>query len=166
MEMFAHVKAQVTRKLTASSERVFDAWLNPEFATRWLLTSPSSDRNGRRVELDPRVGGKWVITDRRNGIDYVGDGEYLEIDRPNRLVFTFRIAQLSPTIDRVIVEIVPLEQGCQLTLTQEIVIPHREDAPNEQIREMKAQYKRSTEKGWSSMFNNLEKHLKKNEQLT
>ncbi|MBB6675218.1 SRPBCC family protein [Cohnella nanjingensis] len=155
MEKMAHVKAQVTCRFQASPERVFDAWLNPEFATRWLFTSPGSDRIGRRVEMDPRVGGKYVIVDRRNGTDYVGDGEYEEIDRPRRLVFTFRMAQFSPTIDRVIVEIEPLEDGCQLTLVQEIVVPHRPDATSEEVRQMLAACKSETEHGWNEMFDHL-----------
>lgn len=102
---------------------------------------------------------------RMKGIDYVGDGEYVEIDRPHRLVFTFRIAQLSSTIDRVIIDIIPLEQGCQLTLTQEIQVPHKENASTGQVQEMLAAYKRSTEKGWSSMFNRLDKILGKSRKL-
>ena len=159
MEKVAHVKAQVTRKFNASPERVFDAWLNPEFATRWLFTSPSSDRSGRRVEIDPRIGGQYTIVDRRNGVDFEGDGEYVEIDRPRRLVFTFRIAQLSPTIDTVIVEITPLEQGCQLVLTQEIAVPHKENASTKQVQEMLSSYKKESEKGWSSMFKQLDKMI-------
>jgi uncharacterized protein YndB with AHSA1/START domain len=51
-------------------------------------------------------------------MDYKAKGEYLEIDCPHRLVFTFQMSQFSDTVDRVIVEIKPLEKGCQLTLTQ------------------------------------------------
>lgn len=59
----------------------------------------------------------------RTNKEYVAEGEYLEIDRPRRLVFTFRMPQFSDSEDRVVVEIAPLEEGCELTLTQES--PHR-----------------------------------------
>ncbi|MCQ6560601.1 SRPBCC family protein [Paenibacillus mendelii] len=159
MTRHAHVKAQVTHRFKASPERVFDAWLNPEFATRWLFTSPTSDPAGRRMEMDARVGGSYTIVDRRNGTDYIGDGEYEEIDRPHRIVFTFRMAQFSEAIDRVIIEIKALESGCELTLTQEITVPHEDSASPKQIQEMLAAYKGSTEKGWTKMFKALEKQL-------
>lgn len=157
--MESQVIARVTRQFDASPERVFDAWLNPEFATRWLFTSPTSDRAGRRMEIDARVGGKYVIADRRDGIDFVGDGEYVEIDRPRRLVFTFRMVQFSPTIDRITVEIATLENGCMLTVTQEITMAHDADAPSEQVQRMLASYKSNIENGWGKMFHELAKHL-------
>lgn len=159
MDKIAHVKAQVTREFKASAEQVFAAWLDPAFATRWLFTSPSSDRKGRVMEIDPTVGGKYRIVDRRKGVDYTGEGEYLEIDRPRRLVFTFRMVQFSPTTDRIVIEIEPLEQGCRLTLTQEIEVPHKVDASADQVREMLAAYKKSTEHGWGKMFKQLDKLL-------
>jgi uncharacterized protein YndB with AHSA1/START domain len=78
----------------------------------WLFTSESSEIEGRVVKNDSRVGGKYTIKDRRNGQDYEGDGEYLKIERPRRSVSTFRMAQFSDTIDRIIVEIAQLEKGC------------------------------------------------------
>src|ERR1700722_6413121 len=67
---------RIPRRFNAAPERVFDAWLDPMRARRWLFTSPTSERN--ITELDVRVGGKWSITDRRDGVDYTGLGEYIE----------------------------------------------------------------------------------------
>lgn len=157
--MNAHVTAQVTRIFAASPEQVFDAWLNPEMMSKWLFTSESSDIRGRVVNNDARLGGRWRIRDRRNGQDYEGDGEYVEIDRPRRLVFTFRMVQFSDTIDRVIVEIDPLEKGCRLTLTQEITVPRNDNLTPQEIDTMLAEYKGSTEHGWNEMFDLLAKKL-------
>jgi uncharacterized protein YndB with AHSA1/START domain len=151
----AHVKAKVTRRFQAPADRVFDAWLDPGFATRWLFTSPNCDEKSRVCEIDPRIGGKYLIVDKRNGVDYIGEGEYLEIDRPRRLVFTFRMAQFSETVDRIVIEIMPLDKGCQLTLTQEITLPHKVDMPANQVRQMLESYKINTENGWDEMFNLL-----------
>src|ERR687890_430268 len=74
---------RITRRFEASPERVFDAWIDPQTARKWLFTSPSSETNS--TEMDARVGGTWKITDRRGGTDYTGVGEYVEIDRPHRL---------------------------------------------------------------------------------
>ncbi|XEC94567.1 hypothetical protein AB6A23_25205 [Paenibacillus tarimensis] len=50
-----------------------------------------------------------------------------------------------------------MDKGCRLTLTQEIEVPHKVDAPVEQVRQMLASYKKSTEHGWCKMFNQLDK---------
>lgn len=153
--MESYVTAQVTRHFTASAERVFDAWLKPELMFKWLFTSPSSDPAGRVCENDPRVGGSFCIMDRRMGVDYKAIGEYLEIDRPRRIVFTFQMPQFSQTTDRVIIEIEPDEDGCELTLTQEIVVPHDDAKTPDEVAEMLIQYKTATEHGWNEMFDEL-----------
>jgi uncharacterized protein YndB with AHSA1/START domain len=155
MEVLAYTTAQVSRNYDASPERVFDAWLKPEVMTRWLFTEPNSDQAGRHVENDPRPGGKWLVRDRRDGVDYEADGEYVEIDRPRRLVLTFRMLQFSPLSDRIIVEIVPTESGCHLTLTQEMTVPHEDNLTLEQIEAMRTEYARETEKGWFGMLEGL-----------
>jgi len=97
---------RITRRFDAAPERVFDAWLDPARAGRWLFTSPTSERHS--TDLDVRVGGKWTIVDRRDGVDYTARGDYLEVDRPRRLVFSFGMPQFSPLSCRVIVEIVEI----------------------------------------------------------
>jgi len=91
----------------------------------------------------------------RDGQEYVADGEYLEIDRPRRLVLTFRMAQFSPTIDRVIVDIAPLAQGCQVTVTQEITVPHEDSLTPQELETLLAGHKSETEQGWNQGFDLL-----------
>lgn len=93
-----------------------------------------------RAEIDARVGGKFVFTDRRDGVDVEHTGEYLEIERPRRLVFTFAVPQFSAESTRVSIDIVPLETGCELTLTHEGVLPD---------------YVTRTEAGWGMILDNL-----------
>ncbi|MDQ3692084.1 MAG: SRPBCC domain-containing protein [Chloroflexota bacterium] len=85
---------QLTRRFDVAPERVFDAWLDPDTARKWLFAVPALERY--HIEAEARVGGRWTITARRGGIDYTALGEYLEIDRPRRLVFTFAMPQFSP----------------------------------------------------------------------
>ena len=134
-------RLRITRRFDASPERVFDAFLNPEIARKWLFTSPDTDITARRVELDARVGGKWFMTNPCQGMELEGGGEYLEIARPRRLVFTFAIPMLGPGVDRIVVEIVPDGAGCILTLTHELLPPEFHDA---------------TENGWGKMFVRLD----------
>ncbi len=112
------VLVRVTRRFGASAERVFDAFLDPDQARRFLFATPTG--HVVRAEVDARVGGRYVFTDRRDGVDVEHVGEYLEMDRPRRLVFTFSVDRHAPDADRVCIDIVPLQTGCELTLTHEM----------------------------------------------
>ena len=81
---------RVIHRYTASPERVFDAWLDPDMIGLWLLAS-SPDDQVIHIERDARVGGKFSFLVRRAGeeIDHVG--EYRELARPRRLSFTFGV---------------------------------------------------------------------------
>ena len=129
---------QVSRQFEASAERVFDAWLNPTTAGKWLFATEKGQMV--RVEIDPHVGGLFTIVERRDGVDVEHTGEYLEIDRPRRLVFTFRVPTYSEVTTRVSIEILPLESGCKLTLTNEGVLP---------------EYLSGTRSGWGMILDSL-----------
>ena len=98
---------------------VFDAWLDPKIASKFLFATPTGTMV--KVEIDPRIGGRFNITERREGVDNPHVGEYLEIDRPRRLVFSFgdNIAFDGTTVT---VEITPTSGGCELTLTHRGVL--------------------------------------------
>jgi uncharacterized protein YndB with AHSA1/START domain len=132
------VTIRVTRGFTASAERVFDAWLNPQTAGKWLFATPTGQMV--RVEIDARAGGKFNFTDRRDGVDVEHVGEYLEIDRPRRLVFTFMVPKYSQISTRVTIEIVPVGTGCELTLTHDGVLP---------------EWQSQTESGWTKLLGGL-----------
>jgi uncharacterized protein YndB with AHSA1/START domain len=118
MDMPTPLTVQVSHRFAASAERVFDAWLNPALAGRFLFATPTGTMV--KVEIDARVGGRYTIVERRDDVDVEHTGEYLEIDRPRRLVFTFSVPAYSSTVDGVIIGIVPLEHGCELTLAHEM----------------------------------------------
>ncbi len=77
----------VTKTVHVPIERVFDAWLNPETLSQFML--PMVGMPQPQTETDAREGGRFTI------IMQVGDdkiphaGEYLEISRPDKLVFTW-----------------------------------------------------------------------------
>src|ERR1700694_1259611 len=96
----------VTRRFDFPIERVFDAWLDPVRAGKFLFATPTGKMV--RVEIDARVGGAFTFTDRRDGEDVEHIGTYLEIDRPRRLVFTFAVPKYSGQFTRVSIDLKPL----------------------------------------------------------
>jgi uncharacterized protein YndB with AHSA1/START domain len=133
---------RLVRRFEASPERVFDAWTDPQLAAAWLFTGPDSQTH--RTEIDLRIGGRWEIVDRRGGVDYRAIGEYLEIERPRRLVFTFGMPQFSEGFAKVTVEIAPDGAGALMTLIQEGLAPDAIAA---------------LEQGWREMFDQLAARL-------
>ena len=73
----------------APPEAVFDAWTDPEVLRRWWAPTPTWDCAGCDVDL--RVGGGYVLRTRddRTGDVHVVAGEYREVERPHRLVYTW-----------------------------------------------------------------------------
>lgn len=111
------VQAVVLHRFALPAERVFDAWLDVTLIGRWMFGPAVRDERIVRLELDPRVGGKYSFVVDRQGTEIDHVGEYLEIDRPRRLVFTWGTRDSLPATSRVSVEITSLEKGCELKLT-------------------------------------------------
>jgi uncharacterized protein YndB with AHSA1/START domain len=131
----------ITRRFDFSIERVFDAWLDPAKASKFLFATPTGQMV--RVDIDARVGGSFNIT-RRDGDDVEHIGTYLEIDRSRRLVFTFSVPKYSAEVTRVIIDLEPLPTGCELTLTHEGVLP---------------EWLESGREGWGKILDGLSAHL-------
>jgi uncharacterized protein YndB with AHSA1/START domain len=108
----------MSRRFGAPAAQVFDAWLEPEKAAKFLFAT--SDGEIVRAEIDARVGGRYSLVDRRDGEDVEHVGEYLEIDRPRRLVFTLQVPEYSDEVNRVTVEVAAHDDGCELTLIHEV----------------------------------------------
>jgi uncharacterized protein YndB with AHSA1/START domain len=134
----SRVSIRVTRAFGASLERVFDAWLDPARAAKFLFATPTGAMV--RAEIDPRVGGRFCFVDRRDGEDIEHVGTYLEIDRPRRLVFSFGMPKFSSELARVTVEIASRGSGRELTLTHDGVLPD---------------YAARTEGGWRMILDSM-----------
>jgi uncharacterized protein YndB with AHSA1/START domain len=125
------------------AERVFDAWLDPKAAGKWLFATSTGKMT--KVEIDPRVGGKFVVNEQRG--EGVGEhyGTYTEIDRPRRLAFRFFTNHLADTT-LVTIEITPIAGGCKLKLTHE-------------IDSKWAAFEDLARKGWTGILDNLDTTL-------
>lgn len=80
---------RLQRTYAAPAEAVFDAWTNPEVLRRWWKADPSWGEP--RTEIDLRVGGGYRLSMHDPGADEVHTvfGEYREVERPRRLVYSW-----------------------------------------------------------------------------
>jgi len=136
------VAIRVCRLFDEPVERVFDAWLDPKIARKFLFATPEGKMI--HVEIDPREGGDFLFIDRRDGVNIHHIGTYVEIDRPHRLEFDFTVPYYSTETTRVTVSLVRLERSCELILLHEDV-----------DSELAAQ----TEEGWNRILDALEAQL-------
>ena len=134
---------KVSHRYRVPAERVFDAWLDPAIARRFLFATPHGEMV--RADIDPRVGGRFTFVDRRpehGDVEHVG--EYLEIDRPRRLVFTFAVPQYDPGDTTVTLDFQAEGDGCLVTLSHAGVL---ED------------WVKQTVQGWTTILETLERTL-------
>jgi uncharacterized protein YndB with AHSA1/START domain len=68
---------EVERQIAATPETVFSYLTDPAKFVAWM---------GTRAELDPRPGGRYRI---EVGADNAAIGEFIEVDPPHRLVFSW-----------------------------------------------------------------------------
>lgn len=99
---------EVETRIAASPETVFDFFTDPDKMIQWM---------GRSAELDARRGGTFRCD--INGRD-VASGEYVEVDRPRRVVFTWgwdgEDSMTEPGSSRVEVLLEPDGDGTHLRL--------------------------------------------------
>ena len=85
-----HCRLQLTRELAASPDTLFDYFTNPEHLSNWF--APTDDMRTEVRKLDLEIGGSYEIAmiNRETAQAHVVVGEYLEIDRPNKLVYSWQ----------------------------------------------------------------------------
>ncbi|MBC5782600.1 SRPBCC domain-containing protein [Ramlibacter sp. USB13] len=153
--MSSSVVIRVSHRYSAPAERVYDAWLTPNQASRFLFRTRTG--NVMQCEITPEVGGGFTVIDRRPAadgdesvFDVVHLGKYLELERPRRIVFDFSVLMFgSEDPTRVSVDIVPVSpMACELTLTHDM-------GASEQARMMEE----TGRKGWTNMLALMEREL-------
>lgn len=112
------VLVRVTHHFDASAERVYDAFLDPDRASKFMFATATGQIV--RCHIDAQVGGIFTIVDRRNGEDVAHTGMYLTLERPHRIVFSLAVEKYSSRSGIVTLEITRLRKGCEVTLTHEM----------------------------------------------
>ena len=130
----------VRRQIPFPREQVFAAWLDGASLAQWMRGDGGSSAT---VTVDPRVGGKFRIV-MHSEKDYEHRGEYLAIEPPSLLSFTWisKATDLLPTI--VTIEFLARGSGTELVLTHQ--------------RLPQASFK-SHREGWTDIVRQLEEVL-------
>ena len=131
---------EVTRRLSAPIAEVFRWWTESALVERWM--APIGDV---RATLDPRIGGSLRVVMSGQGVVIEHTGEFLEIDPPRRLVFTWKSRFTGQQPSVVTVELEP--DGDDATLVR---IVHAE-LPEAAVA--------SHRDGWGGMLARLEGEL-------
>jgi uncharacterized protein YndB with AHSA1/START domain len=84
--MTESARVRVRRVMPAAPESVFDEWLDPEALQEWMCPRPVRVID---VTVEPHVGGVVRIDVDDSGTRVLISGQFLTIDRPNLLRFTW-----------------------------------------------------------------------------
>jgi uncharacterized protein YndB with AHSA1/START domain len=138
---------RLERTFKATAEAVFDAWLRPEVLRRWWPAGANWETPV--AEVDARVGGRLRLVMRSpDGEEFGGSGEYLELRRPERLVFTW-------TWDG--------HKGHEGTQVVEVELNERDDGTTTVVLINRGlpdeESKRLHREGWQASFDNLDRAL-------
>lgn len=133
---------RVERRLAATCERVFDAWLDPTWIGRFMFGPHLRDEQVVSLTNEPRLGGRFHYVVTRQGAQIDHTGTYREIDRPRRLVFTWGVDEEQGDRSVVTITLAPDGDGCLLTLTHTL---HPDWA----------EYAERTQAGWTKIVGDL-----------
>lgn len=109
-------RASASLVIRATPEKVFDAWLDPWIAARFLS---AGNTQVAAFENDPREGGDFRLVMKGGGEPMEHSGRYVLIDRPRRLIFTWVSAGVDHRLSLVTVDFTPMGQSVRVDLEHE-----------------------------------------------
>ncbi|WP_055590345.1 SRPBCC family protein [Peterkaempfera griseoplana] len=107
---------RVTRSLKATAQDVYDAWTDADRLQQWLCPGPGFVAE---ASCDPVVGGRYRIV---KILDWGADevtGEYLVVEPPHRLVFTWTADTTGGRATQVSVTLRPDGDTTEMTIVHE-----------------------------------------------
>ncbi len=116
---------EIQRVFTVSPETLWEYFTDPAHNLRW---AGPKEAECTRFDADLRVGGAWAMALRlADGAEMTAHGVYREIERPRRLVYTWRWESWKETSpdSLVTIEFSARGRGSLLTLTHSELPPDR-----------------------------------------
>ncbi len=141
---------RLTRRFAAPRERVFDAWTDPELLRTWWAALQGWETSVAEVDLRPRGRYRLSMRDPGSDAEYTVAGEYVEVRRPERLVYTWTWeggAEIMSGSEDTLVEVVFVPDGDGT----EVVLTHSRFA-DDRIRDLHGE-------GWGGCLDNLARVL-------
>jgi uncharacterized protein YndB with AHSA1/START domain len=137
---------RIERTFRAPVAAVFSAWTSADVLRRWWPAGPGWDTPV--AEVDVRVGGRLRLVMRNpDGAEFGGEGRYVEISPPERLVFTWRWDLSEVGKGAQLVEVTFTENSD--TTTTVVLVNHGLTEAEEQTHR----------EGWQLSFDNLDEAL-------
>lgn len=129
MQMTETKGFSIRRQVSASRERVWQAWTNPDELTRWH--HPKGVVTPREtIHVDLREGGtyRYTMVHEESGQEYPTTGIYLEVSPPERLIFTWGNAgDAEHEVPIVTVTLTEKDGGTEVLLQVQRVDGHKGD---------------------------------------
>lgn len=134
MKTTTHAAAHARHAFSAPAQTVFDAWLDPDLLARWMFSPEIQDEEVVDIQVDGRKGGSFHFVIRRGGQLFEYKGVYLDLRRPEQLIFTW-LSENEPCKTLVSVTIESKGTGCEVTVVHELG-----DVADETIRRVEARW--------------------------
>lgn len=150
MDEQPRASVRVSKLIAAPREAVFEAWLKPEIRRRWWRPA-GEDTECLECDIDPRVGGEFrtVATNSDKLAGCRNFGQFLEIVRPERLVFTWSSEVAEDGVRDSLVTVEFHEHG-----NETLVVVTHEKLPTPTKRD-------AHEQGWTRLLRFLEEEFSK-----
>jgi uncharacterized protein YndB with AHSA1/START domain len=138
----------ITRVFDASRTRVWEEWTRPGSFSDWF-GGPDAHVPLDTVEMDVRVGGAWRLTmfAQPGPREINWHGEYLEVEEPQRLVFSLSDQAPGERYEIVIVDLTELADG-------------RTEMHFEQRGELPPEVYEAAKQGWGAFFDRFAVRLR------
>lgn len=146
----------MVREFDASREMVYNAWIDPKLLTQWW------GPQGVFIpvcEIDPRPGGKMKIVmeageslGKFKGTQWPMEGEYVELDKPNKIVFKSNAINEGKVILEHTTTVTFEEVSGKTKMSVDVVVTKVLPGSEFAIAGM--------EQGWNSQFDKLESFIK------
>ena len=130
---------RIERRFDVSPDIVFETLTVPDKMRVWWGDNVEFD-------IDLRVGGRWTIVRQEGGQKYLATGEYLEVDRPSQLAYTFAMPKYSPNNDTIRIRIETDGEGSI------VVFEHVGPDIAVELAELPEGESSATEAGWQQGF--------------